>query len=114
MSKQDNNSSIRKFLDHLVLSKNISGQTPEIRRNLVSQLEKVLLRQINLAVINAMPDDKLDELEQGLYYYGVTDDQIRQLVVDSGIDTGKIAYEVMMKFKDYYLGTSETRQVTYE
>lgn len=92
------------FIDEMIDEKQLSGVTDEVRAQLKSDLLAQLEDQINAALVNALSPDKVEALNDMLDQEGVTDEQVRQFIDGSGIDSQRIAASTMLRFRDLYLG----------
>ena len=92
------------FIDEMIDEKQLSGVTDEVRAQLMSDLLAQLEDQINAALVNALSPDKVEALNDMLDQEGVTDEQVRQFIDGSGIDSQRIAASTMLRFRDLYLG----------
>ncbi len=77
----------------------------EVKAQLESDLGSQLMDQIDRAVIEALPEDKVDGLNE-LLDREAPEEEIQQYVATSGIDVQRITTETMLRFRDLYLGTS--------
>ena len=98
-----------KFIRDILNQKQLSGVSPEVEEQLVADLKDRLIDQINRAVIDAMPEDKMDEFNQ-LLDNDADDAQIQQFVANSGVDTRQVTIETMLRFRSLYLGNKETTE----
>lgn len=65
-----------------------------------AELKAELMNKINEAILNALPDEKFDELKATMDNGGDLD-----AVIDgAGIDTAEIAQKAMQEFRAKYLG----------
>lgn len=92
------------FIDEMIDEKQLSGVTDEVRAQLKFDLLAQLEDQINAALVNALAPDKVEALNDMLDQEGVTDEQVRQFIDGSGIDSQRIAASTMLRFRDLYLG----------
>lgn len=73
----------------------------------LSQLERDLqdrlMDQINRAIIDAMPNDKIDEFNRLLDDKDFTDEKMQEFIIASGVDVQHISAEAMLRFRDLYL-----------
>lgn len=92
------------FINGILDDKKLPGLDEEVRAQLVRDLRVRLLDQINRAVIEALPEDKLTELDAAMDNSDATDEQVQRLIVDSGVDVKRITVETMLRFRDLYLG----------
>lgn len=79
----------------------------DAKKQLEEDLKNRLMDQIDQAVIEALPEDKIDGLND-LLDRDASEDVIYQYVADSGIDVQRITTQTMMRFRDLYIGTKET------
>lgn len=98
-----------KFLNDILADKNLSGVNDEARGYLISDLKTRLTDQINRALIDALPGEKTDEFNTLLDDESITDEQVQQFMIDSGIDVKRIAARAMLVFRDLYMQTPEQR-----
>lgn len=92
------------FINQILDQKGLTGVDLKVREQLVSDLEARLMDQINRAIVNAVPEEKMDEFER--LASDAKDEDIQKFLVDNGVDTQKIASAVMILFKDAYLGAN--------
>ncbi|HEU4715425.1 MAG TPA: DUF5663 domain-containing protein [Candidatus Saccharimonadales bacterium] len=91
------------FINEMLDAKKLSGVTEDVRAQLVSDLKQRLLDQINKALIDALPDEKMDEFERLLDDESLTDEQVQQFIVNSGVDVKKVTTVTMLRFYDLYV-----------
>lgn len=91
------------FINEMLDAKQISGLTDEVRAQLVSDLKQRLLDQINKALIDALPEDKMDEFEQLLDNESAGDAEMQQFIANAGVDVKKVATVTMLRFYDLYV-----------
>lgn len=95
---------LNKFIDEIIATKQLSGVNADVldqlRHDLLAQLED----QINAALINALPAEKIEEFNTLLDQEGVTDEQVRLFIDGSGIDSSQIAAKTMVRFRNLYIG----------
>lgn len=92
------------FIEEMIDSKQLSGVDDEVRQQLRVDLTEQLEQQINAAMVTALSAEKVEALNDMLDQDGVTDEQIRQFIDGSGIDSQRIAAQTMLRFRDLYLG----------
>lgn len=94
------------FIKEMLSTKAWSQQVDdEVKAQLESDLGLQLMDQIDRAVIEALPEDKVDGLNE-LLDREAPEEEIQQYVATSGIDVQRITTETMLRFRDLYLGTS--------
>ena len=79
----------------------------EVKAQLESDLRSQLMDQIDRAVIDALPEEKVDGLNE-LLDREVPEEEIQQYIATSGVDVQRITTETMLHFRDLYLGSSDT------
>lgn len=99
-----------KFIGEILKTKNLSGINEEVRIQLIADMKERLTDQINRAIIEALPDDKLDEFNVLLGSDGVSDDVVQQFVASSGVDIKQVTVKTMLLFRDLYLQTAKERE----
>lgn len=97
------------FINGLLEDKQLPGLTEDVRAQLLIDLKKRLLNQIDRAVVDALPPEKLDGFNQLLDMPGVDDEQIHRFIRESGVDIKKVTLHTMLRFRDLYLQTPEER-----
>ena len=93
-----------KFINQLLDEKQLPGVSGDVRAQLVVDLKERLADQINRALIEAIPEQKIDELNKLLDNNDVTDEQIQQFIIDCGVDDQQVALHTMLRFSELYLG----------
>lgn len=91
------------FVEEMLTASEFSDVSENVHAQLVSDLKEELVNQINRALINALPDDKIDQLNALLDDENVNNAQIEQLIADSGVDTKDVAMKTMLRFRDSYI-----------
>lgn len=91
------------FVTQIINEKRLSGVTDDVRAQLVDDLKRELMAQINRALIDALPEEKLDAFN--LLLEDETSDEtiIQQFIMNSGIDVTNITARTMLRFRDLYL-----------
>jgi len=99
-----------KFINEILTTKNLSIPSEEVRLQLVSDLKKRLIEQINRALIVAMPNEQINKLNEMLDSGNSSDTEFQNLVESSGIDVKGITLKTMLKFRGLYLETPQERE----
>ena len=68
-------------------------------------MKKRLEDQINRAAIQALSEEKADELAKRLEDPNFTNEDMAKFMQDSGVNLAEVALETMLKFRGFYLGT---------
>lgn len=102
----NNNDSVDQFLNQILDEKKLSGETPESRRQMVADLRSRLMSLIDRAMVNALDTEHLNQLSAMLDSgQAVSDEEMQNFFVKSGVDCKQVALDTMMQFRAYYLGT---------
>lgn len=102
----NSNDPIDQFLNQILDEKKITGDTPEVRKQLVADLRGRLMNQIDRAMINALNAEQLDKLSSMLDQDGMSDEQLQSFFKESGVDGQQVALDTMLRFRSYYLGAA--------
>ena len=92
------------FINRLLLEKNLAGVTDDVRVQLVADLKARLIDQINRALINAIPDDRIDAFNILLDDASTKDEAIQSFITESGVDVPQVTLDTMLRFSQLYLG----------
>lgn len=98
-----------KFVGEIIEAKKLPGVSDEVRQQLVSDMKQRLITQINQALIDALPDEKMSDFSNLLDDENVTEEQVQAFVMSSGIDVQRITAQTMLLFRSLYLNTAEER-----
>ena len=94
---------LEEFANQILTEKNLPGLSDDVRPGVIAEMVQVLHELINRAILDALPENKLQELDK------LTDDpeanleQIQQLVESGGVDTQQIVTDTLTKFRELYL-----------
>lgn len=94
---------LSKFINDIIDAKNFKTLDGDVRRQLEQDLKNRLLDQIDRAVLEAVPEDKIDGLND-LLDRDASQQEVQQYIANSGVDTKKITLETMLRFRSLYLG----------
>ena len=95
------------FVNGILDDKQLPGVDGEVREQLATDLKQRLLDQINRAVIDALPEDKLSELDAMMDRPDLSEQDVQSFIASSGIDVKRITVETMLRFRDLYLGVGK-------
>ena len=98
-----NQDAISKFISDIIDAKGYKTLDSDVRRQLEQDLKNRLLDQIDRAVLEALPENKIDGFND-LLDRGASKQEIQQYIANSGVDTKKITLETMLRFRSLYLG----------
>lgn len=95
---------IDKFIKDLLDAKDLNGVDDEVRQQLEQDLKTRLLDQIDRAIIEALPEDKLSGFN-ALLDNNSTAQDVQKYIIECGVDTQKVTLETMLRFRALYLGS---------
>lgn len=98
-----NQDAISKFISDIIDAKGYKTLDSDVRRQLEQDLKNRLLDQIDRAVLEALPENKIDGFND-LLDCGASQQEVQQYIATSGVDTKKITLETMLRFRSLYLG----------
>lgn len=98
-----NQDAISKFISDIIDAKGYKTLDIDVRRQLEQDLKNRLLDQIDRAVLEALPENKIDGFND-LLDRGASQQEVQQYIATSGVDTKKITLETMLRFRSLYLG----------
>jgi hypothetical protein len=100
--------SIDQLIDQIIAEKNYRNLDSEVKAGLHKELKSRLLDQIDQAIVAAMPDNKIDELNDLLDRNPTASElDVKEILNSSGVDAQAIAIQTMLRFRDLYLGAAE-------
>lgn len=91
------------LIQEILDGKNIPETSHELRAQLARDLKQRLLNRINRAVIEALPDEDIDELDRLTNNPRISEQQIQDFFRQSNVDVQRIANESIQRFRDEYL-----------
>lgn len=98
-----NQDALSKFINDLIDAKGYKTLDSDVRRQLEQDLKNRLIDQIDRAVLEALPENKIDGFND-LLDRGASQQEVQQYIANSGVDTKKITLETMLRFRSLYLG----------
>lgn len=100
-----------KFIEDILDKKQLPGiEDTEVRSAIVTDLKTRLLNQIDRAIVEALPEDKVDELNS-LLERNAPDSEMQSMIGTSGVDVQQITMQTMLRFRELYLGEDKTEEV---
>lgn len=94
------------FIEEIIDKKNLPGVTEEAKQWLIQDMETRLLDTINRALINELPEDKLEGFSSLMDNENITDEEVQKYLTDNGVDVVKTTTKTMLAFRDLYLQPS--------
>ena len=96
--------SVNEFLESLLADKGIDVE-PDIKEELINEMRGKLTDEINRAAINALSEEKADELAKLVDDPEFTDEKMAEFMQNSGVDLASVTLDTMLRFRTFYLGT---------
>jgi len=97
------------FIKDIIDAKQLNGITDEAKSGLIEEMRERLLDMINRALVEALPEEKVEAFSLLLDNDGVTEEQIQQFIVESGVDIEKVTAKTLLAFRELYLQSSAER-----
>jgi hypothetical protein len=91
------------FINTMLKERQLPPMDEEVRVQIVADLKKDLLDQIDKALINALPEDKLQEFNTLLDSSDVNTETLQGFIKNSGIDVADVTVRTMVGFRALYL-----------
>lgn len=91
------------YVEQLIAEKDLGDLDDEVKAEIHNDLKERVLFQVNRAVIAALPDAELDELNKSIDDGSINEDKMAELVKRSGINTDDIVQRTMVEFREVYL-----------
>jgi len=102
--------SLDNFINEILTKKQLPGMTDDVKIQLVDDLKERLLDQVNRAIVNSLPDDKINEFNDFLDTQDRTEEEMQQFISNTGVEIKSITAQTMLVFRDLYLQTPEQRE----
>lgn len=97
------NDPIDVFIGNLIEEKKLPGLDEETRVQVAADLKELLMANINKALIQAVPEENLDELEGFLDNQSADQAGIQQFI-EQHVDVKQIMQNELVLFRSLYLG----------
>ena len=106
-----NSEELDRFVRDMLADKKLPGlENDDIRDQVVIDLKERLLDQVDRAIVDALPDDKVDGFNNLLDQPDTTDETLQQYITDSGVDVQGVTTNALLRFRDLYLTPPEARE----
>ncbi|OGL23014.1 hypothetical protein A2791_05040 [Candidatus Saccharibacteria bacterium RIFCSPHIGHO2_01_FULL_46_30] len=96
------------FIEDILRDKKLPAIDDAVRTQLVSDLKDRLLDQIDRAIIEALPEARIDGLNE-LLDREASEAEVHEYVAASGVDVKRVTVTAMLQFRDFYLRSHEER-----
>lgn len=94
---------LNNFIAGILDAKQYADLDSDIKNQMASDLKKELLEQIDRAVINELPDDKLQAFNTLLDDSNVSPATLQEFITNSGVDVKSVAIRTMLAFRELYV-----------
>jgi hypothetical protein len=92
------------FVRDMLAAKNLPGlEDDNVRDQFVDDLKEEILAQVDRAIVQAIPEDKLDGFNALLDDDATSDEALQSYVAQCGVDTQQVATDTMTRFRELYL-----------
>ena len=98
---------IDEFIESILDEKGITDIEPDVRSELVEDMKKRLLDQINKAAIMKLSEEKAAELATLVDDPSFTNEKMTEFMQNSGVNLAEVTLETMLQFRSLYLGAGE-------
>lgn len=95
------------FISSIIDAKQLPGITEEAKIDLIAEMKERLLDLIDRALIEALPEDKVDALTALAENEATTDEELQQFVANSGVNVEEVTAQTLAQFKDLYLAPAQ-------
>ena len=106
LTNMSNEEVVANFAKGLLTEKNLGEMDEATEKDMVQDLIERINDFVNRAVLESLPKEKLDELDDMIDSDTATPEAVAQLIQNSGIDASAVAVKAMEKFREVYLDTS--------
>ncbi len=107
LGKMSNEQILEVIAKSLLIEKGFTDLEPEVEQDMVKELVARETEYVNRALLAALPDDKMLELEKLADDENVSEEQLTKLVASADIDAEAISSKALEEFRDLYLGTTK-------
>ena len=90
---------VDKVVDDLIAEKGLDKIQDDQKAELKKMLSEQLVKRINLAILQELPDDKFEEFEKASKKKDVDYEDLQDIVANANLDAGKIVEEVIQNFR---------------
>ena len=95
------------FIDGILKEKGMTDAMDGVYRELHADMKIRLMDQIDRAVLDAMPEEKIDELNALMDSNpNATDEDLQAIVQSSGVNAATVTAKTLLRFRDLYLGNA--------
>ena len=99
-----NDNNFDRFVNSLIVEKDLKGLTPEGREQVAAELKNLISEEVNRAILMELSDEKLDELDKLMNDGPLSESEMQDFLRNSGVDIPKVTTKTLMYFRSFYLG----------
>ena len=105
LEQMSNDELLDLFAEQMMVDKGLRNEVDDdVFEVLKDDLKDRLAMQINRAILVQLPDDKLEQLDRDLNNDTASVEGFEKRVTEAGVDIAKTTQDVMMAFRNTYLG----------
>ena len=105
LEQMSNDELLDLFAEQMMVDKGLRNEVDDdVFEVLKDDLKDRLAMQINRAILVQLPDDKLEQLDRDLNNDTASVEGFEKMVTEAGVDIAKTTQDVMMAFRNTYLG----------
>ena len=94
------------FVEKMITDKGFGDLPEETKAKFRTEIKDNLITRINEAIVAALPDEKLAELDELFETGEATAEKINDLIEKSGIDMSEPIQRTMLDFREAYLNAT--------
>lgn len=109
LKNMSNEEVIEVFIEGLIIDKGQENLPEEEKENLRDELYEKVEDFLSQALVNALPDGGVADLDNMIDAGDVTPEKIKKLLDDAGVDSGAVIVNALVKFRELYLNPNENK-----
>lgn len=98
---------VDQFIEQLLVDKGITDLEPDIKEEVMADMKKRLMDQINEVAVLKLSAEKAEELAKKVDDPEFTEEKMTEFMKGAGVDLTQIALEAMLEFRNFYLKPGE-------
>lgn len=99
-----NEDNFDRFVNSLIEDKKLTGLTEEDRKLVAAEIKDLISEEINRALLMELSNEKLEELDQRMDQGPISEEEMQEFLLNSGVDVAKVTTKTLMNFRAFYLG----------
>ena len=109
LQDMSNEEIIEVFIEGLIIDKGLENLDEEEKDDIRDELNEKLTDFLTQALVNALPEDRVNELDNMIDDGAAGPENVRRLLDDAGVDSGKVVVDALQKFRELYLNSSDNQ-----